>query len=202
MKKITTILFFVICLFSCSAIGKQKIKFKEINLLDGIKIIFPLTNNFDENFTYMHIQIWGSNKKIFEDTTETEYLFDDKEWPKIIKAPEGLYLLYLKIFDAPDFNKLHQFTIFHHNLLKIDTLPFFYEPIKEIGGKQVYCGILNILETPCDNCDSCYYNPKLYYKLTENGIFLDSILTIKMNTIQWNGFYGFNPRIDIVRPCK
>lgn len=202
MKLFSTILLFVFCVSSCSANGSQKIKFKEINLLDGVKIAFPLTKDYDKNLTYTHIQIWVSNQKVYEDTTETEYLFDNKEWPKVIKTPNGTCLLYLKIFDAPDFNKLHQFTISNSKLTKMDTLPYFYEPTKEIDGERVYCGILNVVETPCSNCDSCYYNPKLYYKLTENGILLDSLLTIKMNTKQWKGFYGFNQRIDIVRPCK
>jgi len=202
MKLVITILFFVFCVSSCSSNGTQKMKFKEINLLDGIKITFPLTKDYDENLTYIHIQIWVSNQKVFEDTTETEYLFDNKEWPKVIKTSDGTCLLYLKIFDAPDFNKLHQFTIHASKLIKIDTLPYFYESAKEIDGNQVYCGILNIVETPCTNCDSCYYNPKLYYRFTENGILLDSILTVKMNTKHWKGFYGFNQRTDIVRPCR
>lgn len=202
MKQSIHLLFFVICFFNCSANNTQKTRFKEINLSDSVKITFPITKDYNENLTYMNIQIWVLNQKVFEDTTETEYLFDDKEWPKVIRTSDGSHLLYLKIFDAPDFNKLYQYTISNSKILKTDVLPYFYQPAKEIDGKKISYGILNIAETPCNNCDSCYYNPQLYYQFTENGILLDSTLTIKMNTEKWKGFYGFNQRNDIIRPCK
>lgn len=202
MNLLITFLSFVIFIFNCLVNDTQKIKFKEIILSDGIMIAFPLTKEYHDNLTYRHIQIWILNKKVFEDTTETEYLFDNKEWPKLIKASDDVYLIYLKIFDAPDFDKLYQFTISNSKLIKTEIIPYFYQPAKEIDGKKVYYGTLHIIETPCNNCDSCYYNPQLFYELTEKGIILDSALTIKMNLEQWKGFYGFNQRIDITKPCK
>ena len=193
---------FVYTLFYSPICNFQKINPKVINLAENIRIILPLKNEFDENNNYMHIQIWLFNKKLYEDTSKTEYLFDNKEWPKAFKVNDRKYLIYLKVFDAPDFNKIYQFTISNYKVIRKDILPYFYEPPLTINSQKVYFGTLNIVEPPCDNCDSCFYNPRLYYEMTDKGLILDSNLTIHMNKKIWAGFFGFNIRLDIIKPCK
>ena len=86
-------------------------------------------------------------------------------------------------------------------MIQSQILPVFGSKPEYINGRNVYSGYLNIADKPCNDCDSGYYNPILYYQVTENGIFLDSTITIMKNTIKWGGFYGFEIS-DRVLPCK
>ncbi len=201
-RYLLSILLGLTSILSISGHEKDGVGFKEIKVIDGITIQIPLIEKFDQNHTYKHIQIWLSDKKVFEDTSETEYLFDDNDWPKVIKISNVKYLVYLKVFDAPDLNKLYKYEISHSQTLLTEILPFFYNGPLKISGHIEYSGILSIVETPCENCDSCYYNPRLFYKITNRGFLLDSVVTIMMNKKQWNGFYGYSQRTDIILPCK
>lgn len=177
-------------------INNSENKVKDISVKYDINIKFNIENKFDSSLTYKNIQIWISNTIVFEDTTQTEYLFDNKEWPRSFKINKDTFVVYLKIFDAPDYNKLFGFVIANNKIVKRDTLPFI-----QPKNKKKYFGILHITETPCDNCDSCYYNPQLFYSLTSRGFVLDSVLTIEENRKFWGKFYGFNQRLDLIIPC-
>jgi uncharacterized protein YukJ len=174
---------------------------KEILLDNKVKIIIPLSQKFSDSLTYSNIEVFIDNVKVFADTTKTEYILNDRSYPRARKLRDNRQEILFKILGAPDLNNLIAYYFKNNKLIQSQILPVFGSKSEYIDGKNVYFGYLNITDKPCNDCDSCYYNPILYYQVTDNGIFLDSTITIMKNTNKWGGFYGFEIS-ERVLPCK
>lgn len=174
----------------------------EIQLSEKIKIKIPIYEAvFSDSLTYRQVEIWNDSQQVYVDSSMSEYLFDKKHNPLVFELKNGNHEVLLQKFDAPDFNKTMVFSIKDGKVFNIQELAGFEnEPMDfDNDGKIEYCGILNVSDTYI-NTDSCFYNPTLYYELTENGIKIDSSLTKFLNEKTWGGFYGF-VLIDKVVPC-
>ena len=202
MKSVKYLFLCLLFSSSCFSGNDTKNPFKKIPLNKGVKIIIPVQEkDFNDSLTYSHIEIWIKSKKVYYDTSLTEYMFGEKLWPHSWKLDNGEYIVLMPIFDAPDFNKLWALYFRHGKLIQKQILPYFEDPPRDIDndGQEEYVGIMNVTDA-YENSDSCYYNPALYYEKTDAGIKLDSTLTIEMNKISWGNFYGFNSS-SIVLPC-
>lgn len=198
--------FFILLLFSaCShkPLMENNFKVKEIALMANVKILVPIQEKeFSDSLIYTNIEIWIDSKLVFRDTTLTEYFFEMGRGPKARKTINDEFEVVLPVFDAPDFNKLWVFYFKDGLLIKKEVLPFFDKDSEDLDrdGKKEYWGIMHVIDA-YENSDSCYYNPTLYYEITDVGIQLDSTLTIEKNSKFWGGFYGFDFS-DKVLPCK
>lgn len=192
----------VCCIGKPSTLNENR-RVKEVFLQENVKIVIPLKEEaFSESNTYSHIEIWIDSQKVFSDTSTTEYLFDNKNWPRARKIKNGEYVILIEMFDAPDFNKLQAWYFKNYHLIKMKVFPFFDKAPEDIDndGIKEYSGVMHIADA-YENSDSCYYNPILYYKITNQGIDLDSTLTIRMNKKIWGEFYGFEQSEKLL-PCS
>ncbi len=174
---------------------------KEFRLEENVKIIVHFSGKFSDSLTYSRIEIWIGENQVFKDTTSTEYLFDSKFYPQERKLKNGNYEVLMKVFNAPNYNKIQAFYFKDNQLDNKLLFPLFQEKPIILDGKPEYFGVMNISEPPCYNCDSCFYNPTLYYEKNDLGIVLDTIQTVKINTEKWGGFYGFKLSNKILH-CK
>lgn len=176
--------------------------FKVISLQKDVNIVIPvIEKDFNDSLTYTHIEIWVDSKLVFKDTTLTEYLFGDKQWPQSRKLKTGEYEVLIPVFDAPDFNKIKALYFRNDSTTRSIILPYFDDFPKDYNndGREEYVGVMNITDA-YENNDSCYYNPALYYQMSDWGIKLDSNLTIEMNKKSWGVFLGFYQK-NIALPC-
>lgn len=202
MYKLLYLLLCVLFVNFCTREKRVNKNIKIISLQENVNILIPVSEkNFSDSLTYTHIEIWMNSKLVFKDTTLTEYLFGDTQWPQARKLKTGEYEVLIPVFDAPDFNKLKAYYIRNDSMMRSTILPYFDVFPKDYNndGRKEYVGIMNITEAYANN-DSCYYNPALYYEVSDWGIKLDSNLTIEMNKKSWGDFFGFNQR-DIALPC-
>lgn len=175
---------------------------KEIILNEGVKIKLLIEEtSFSAMNTYNEIEIWIGSHRVYKEESATEYIFDNNIWPQARKVENGIYEVVIEVFDAPDINKLHAFYFKGNNLINTKVLPFFGSMPEDINydGSKEFFGVMHISDAH-ENPDSCYYNPVLYYKVSNSGIDLDSSLTIQMNKKIWGDFYGFEQN-EIILPC-
>ncbi|PKP47405.1 MAG: hypothetical protein CVT92_16995 [Bacteroidetes bacterium HGW-Bacteroidetes-1] len=180
----------------------KKLEKKEIILLEGVRIILTIEEkSFNTLNTFSQIEIWIDSQIVFKDESTTEYIFGNNSWPQARKIENGIYEVVIEVFDAPDLNKLRAFYFRDNVLINSKVLPFFESQPEDINydGIKEYFGVMHISDAH-ENPDSCYYNPVLYYKVSNNGIDLDSSLTIMMNKKIWGEFYGFEQN-EIIVPC-
>jgi hypothetical protein len=172
---------------------------KEIEINSEVKIVIPSAENFDTKKLYSGIEIWIKGKKVYRDTSSNEYVFGDKLWPRARKLKSGSYEIILHLFDAPDFDKLKVLYIKDNQVIASKNIPFFENSHKDDKG-IFYSGILNVVDAYSSKQDSCFYNPMLYYRETEAGITIDSLMTKVMNEQYWGRFYGFELDEKIILP--
>jgi len=198
--KLALSLFICFSLVNCSRVTHLN---KEFRLGGEFKIVIPVAEDkFDSLQTYSGIEIWKEKEVVYADTSATEYFFDSKTYHRVFKLKNGHELVLISVFDAPDLNKTAGFYFENSRFIKMEVYPDFLSSDcdTDTDGKPEFAGLLNNSESPCSSCDSCFYNPTLYYELTDSGLNLDSSLTRERNTKIWGSFYGFY-QTDIVLPC-
>jgi hypothetical protein len=182
--------------------SNQDVWYKK-RLIDDIYLIIPNTKFLSKDSTYIHIKILKGKKLIFEDKSLTEYIIDDEFWPFSRKLNNETIEILIKVFDAPDYDKIHGLYICGDKLMVTKVYPDFSTDLKKSFTtlNSILGGYMNISESPCENCDSCYYNPKLFFRFGANGVYLDSLLTKQENEKQWGKFYGFHLTEKVILPC-
>jgi hypothetical protein len=208
MKKTVIVLLLVFCyVIVTSAIknksnGFNKENNTEIDLKYDFKIIVPtLGEKFDSCKHYMNFEVWLKNKEIYRDTTQNEYRFlCNKLYTTVRKLAGNRYELLIEMFDGPDIDKSFVLYVRNKKLQGIKLLPFFEDAPEKIDGKMVYHGIRHTIDSYQN--DSCFYNPTLYYAITDHGIILDTLVTKRKNSETWGSFYGFEQSDKIILPCN
>lgn len=205
MRQFLVFIYLMVLVGGCGkAHGPSNIRaFKKIMLKENVSITIPIIESkFNDSLTFKQIEIWIGNDKVFTDTSHTEYLFDElNNWPKARRLRSGDYEVLMKVLGAPDLNKLSAFYIKDLKIKGKKVFPYFEQTPRDYDndGVEEYSGTLNIAEAYQSN-DSCYYNPTLYFKDTDDGLQLDSVLTIKMIRKIWGDFHGL-VRTELVLPC-
>lgn len=174
-----------------------------IKIVDNIYCVIPNSKAISKDSTYMRIEIYNGTNLVYKDTSLTDYIFKNENLPYGRKLLNGDYEILLKVFGATDYDKIIGFYIIGNTLEKKIEFPDFSNEfvINELTKYSILSGYMSSSESPCLNCDSCYYNPKLYYRFGDNGIYLDSLLTISENKKIWGGFFGYYLTEKVVLPC-
>lgn len=166
----------------------------------GFKIKATDIEDLESFKTYSRVEIWHDNLRVFIDSS-LEYEFIDKRYPTINNLKMGVYELLLEYNDRPLPDKLLFLRIENNKVVRKDKLPKFAENPKEIDGVLEYFGTLDDSEVLQIGKTIYYpYNPVLYYKVTADGIKLDSSLTIRKNTEKFGKFNGFHYNEKIFYP--
>lgn len=165
---------------------------KTINLSQKYKLSLYLNTEFEKDSCYKTIIISKLDKLIFQSVNGKLFIVNDKSRPLLFSVGNTDIIL-LEFDDRPDKNKVLALSIRNGKVERIDTIPVLDNKPLDIDDDlflEVY-GTKHLVEAYCLNCDSGYYNPTLVYKITENGVFLDTANTIKTNKEFWGDFYGF-----------
>ena len=146
----------------------------------------------EDIFTFNHFEIFQNGKILFKDTTLTEYTIQDSLYPKLYNFKNHIELL-IETDERPNKNLVYGFCIKEGEIDKIDTFPTFLTRPKDLDydNKLEYAGFWDHGEVWENSIVMTNYNPIVFYEITENGIILDSLTTIAVNTHIYGKFYGF-----------
>ena len=171
-----------------------------VQINSDLKIKAKLVEEFNGFKTYSYLEMFSDTNKIFEDTAY-EYELDQNSVPKQRTLKNNTTELLLVWNDRPSSNKYLRFLINKNKLLSIDTLPIlspsFPSKEKVSGNEEFYSGYMDAAEAVCMNCDSVIYNPKLYFRITDQGLKLDSSKTEMENEKYFGKFYGYSASYEI-----
>ncbi|NUQ82756.1 MAG: hypothetical protein HUU10_14185 [Bacteroidetes bacterium] len=176
---------------------------KIIWLNDRIQLSFIQDGDLIDSLkTFSFIKVRYDDQVVYADSTNREYFFDGPAWPGVIPVTNSRDLAIIPVFDAPDMNNLLVLTISVGKLEQEMLIPMQSGLPADCDGdgKMEFSGIMTVAEG-YGTGDSCYYNPTLYYEITETGLELDSVLTISGNKKKWGRFNGFHGTDDIF-PCE
>lgn len=165
-----------------------------INLDYGFKILIGRKEAFQDFNTYSYLELIRNNTTIYIDSSLTEYEFNNKLFPILINAGENSFELLIEVNNRPNKNFLKIIYIQDNKLSKQDELPAFESSHIDINkdGIKEYAGFWDYFQIWEENNNLTSYNPILYYSITPNGLFLDSLLTKQRNEMIYGAFYGFS----------
>jgi len=173
---------------------------ENIKLKYGFKLKIGRREDFGNFKTYSYLEVWHNNLKLFTDTTK-EYEFDEKLYPILNQLKTDVFELLIKFNDRPSKDKLTFLRIENDKIIKNVRLPIFDNKPEKINGILEYSGDCDDSEEWDENGKTyIVYNPTLYFKFTENGLKLDSTLTILRNKEQYGKFNGFQYNENIGYP--
>ena len=174
-----------------------------LKLKNGIELKAKPAYPDQDNTTFNYLEIFQNGKMIFKDTTLTEYILENSLYPKLYDFKNHFELL-IEIDNRPNKNEIYKFLIENNKLVKIDTLPTFLTIPKDLDNdkKLEYAGFWDYVAVWGDSIKVTDYNPIVFYEITKNGITLDSLTTIIVNTNIYGKFYGFYINENVEIPYK
>ena len=122
---------------------------------------------------------------IYCDSSQNEYELNDSLNPSLISLGRNTFELFLEVDDRPNKNYLKMLKIQSDKVIDSQRTPAFsFKPCHLYGDTTlVYADTWGYPEAWTDSANrnlvTC--DPIMYYKLTKNGLILDSIYTIKKN---------------------
>jgi hypothetical protein len=149
--------------------------------------------DYEKFKTYKLFHLTRNNTTIFIDSLLTEYEFENKLFPIIIKTEDNSFELLFEINDRPNKNYLKRLIVKDNKLVRQDKLPTFEAKPIDINNDGIteYAGYWDYSQVWGDDNNLTAYNPILYYSITTKGLLLDSLLTIERNKMIYGEFYGF-----------
>ncbi len=153
------------------------------------------------NIAYKGMEIFFDGKTIYKDTLNNHLAFDKPNY-EIKKLDENIYEIFAGENHRPFDIRTTYFRIKNGKLIHKETLPTFFNASFDLDndGKKELAGVLyDAIDLP-NPPGSVWYWPILYYEETENGLALDSTLTIKENKKIYGAFHGFKNNQKIILP--
>ena len=183
----------------------QKLSIKRIKLANELSINIDEEEDFDGFKTYAFIEVVHHNKIIYTDSTE-EYEFGDKLYPIVNELDNDGYEVLLEINDRPNRNKLKYLKIQGGKIIADKELPTFIAKASNLDRDSLlesagYWDYAPATESQ-NNISKTTYNPIIYYEWTNDGLRLDSTLTIQKNTEIYDTFKGFDFIDDTISSTK
>jgi hypothetical protein len=174
---------------------------KSLKLDHDFEIIVGQKEDFETFETYTHFILTHKNKELYLDTSLTEYEFGDKLYPIVRQLDKETFEIIVEVNDRPSKNYLRCFKVHQDKIVIIEKLPTFMTKASNLDSDDnlEFAGFWDWAETYGENGSLTTYNPIIYYELNQNGINLDSSLTISINKEIYGNFYGFqyNEKVEI-----
>jgi len=163
-----------------------------LKLANGFELKAKPAYQDEDIFTFNYLEIFQNGKMLFKDTTLIEYTLQDSLYPKLYNFKNHIELL-IETAERPNKNMIYRFFIQDGRIKKTDILPTFLTIPKDLDrdNKLEYAGFWDFGEVWGDSIIVTAYNPIVFYEITENGIILDFLTTIMVNTHIYGQFYGF-----------
>lgn len=161
-----------------------------LKLGNGFFVKFSEVEDYKTFKVYNRIELIHNGVKVFSDN-KLEYEAIEKIKPVEINATT--FEILLEVNDRPNKNYIKLLRIKDNKIISQSKLPTFIAKPSNLDNDSFleYAGFWDFGEVWGDKNELTSYNPIIYYKLTKNGIKLDSTLTIKKNTEIYGKFKGF-----------
>ena len=141
-------------------------------------------DEFSDNNNGSFLLVKHNNKTIYIDRSEF-YVLDDSLNPTLIALGNDLFEIFLEVDDRPNKNYLKMLKIQSDKVIDSQKTPAFsLKPCHLFDDTSlVYADSWGYPEawTDSNNRDLVTCDPIMYYRLTKNGLILDSNYTIKKN---------------------
>jgi hypothetical protein len=178
---------------------------KTLELDFGFDVTIGQSEEFKGADWYDYFKLERNGNVIF--ISYADYEFGDKNYPMILQTGVDSYELLFEINSRPGNNRVKRLFVRNDKLTEEDELPIFVnsEP-RDINGDGIkeYAGYKVLFEYGAYDEEAgnytTFYNPLIYYSLTETGLKLDTLLTQQRNEIIFGHFYGLEPDYDIELP--
>jgi hypothetical protein len=174
---------------------------RTIRLENGFEIQVGDEEDFQRFKTYTLFKLSRNGSVIYMDSSLTEYEFGDEKYPLVLPFGREKFEVLVEVNDRPNKNYLKLFRIESNKLIEVQQLPTFisYPSDLDSDGKIEYAGFWDY---PQVSGDETAYNPILYYQLTDDGLKLDSTLTIGKNTMIYGKFSGYKFTEAVIVPTS
>ncbi len=185
--------------------NKEKLIKKKLKLKYDFEIRASKGEDFGTFSTYSSFTLIHNGKVVFVDTSQAEYEFGDKLYPIIYALDSITFEILVEVNDRPNKNYLKYFKINNDSIIELKKLPTFITKPLNFGqdGNLEFAGFWDYNEVWGENGSITDYNPILFYKITKEGLVLDTVLTIKTNKAIYGSFKGFHysEKYDIPISC-
>jgi hypothetical protein len=167
--------------------------FETIELDYGFKIVFGQKEDFQSFVTFSRLELSRNGNLIYFDSTLTEYQAPNDMYPIFSILDTNTFEILLEVNDRPSRNYLKRLIISDGKVKREDKLPSFIgKPIEIFGnGLEYYFGYWDYAQVWGEQNELTAYNPLLVYTSSENGLTLDSLLTIRQNEEIYGQFNGY-----------
>jgi len=174
---------------------------KTIKLDHDFEIKVGRKEDFEKFETYTLFILIHKNKRLYIDTSLTEYEFGGKLYPIVRLLDNETFEILIEVNDRPSKNYLKYFNVHQDKIVSTEKLPTFISKASnlDMDDNLEFAGFWDWGETWGDNGTLTAYNPILYYEFKPSGIIMDSTLTISKNKEIYGDFHGFeyNEKVEI-----
>ena len=194
----------VFCLFFCACASQNDTDGKRmLPASDSLALLQPAahlapkgadtTISFAHGFA-IHLTAIGdtsrliinhNGKQIYCDTSDVYYDLRHIAQPSFLAFNDSLYEIFLPVDNSPGKLSQRLFKVMNDSITAILEVPVFFAPAGHLYNdtRLVYAGTMEYGEqwTAPDLTDSMSVEPILYYDVTNQGLLLDSVTTIKRN---------------------
>jgi hypothetical protein len=162
---------------------------KTVNMGFGLELKFLESEDFGDFTTYWNTILLNGNFIVFSDSL-TEFEIKNG-FPKARKIGDQIEVL-LYVNDRPSIEKLRMLVVQNNKIVRDELIPYFTDPndIDNDGIKE-FVGVMSYYEMSGDSSMYMPYDPILVYEYNANGIKIDSSETVRINTIVYDKFYGY-----------
>lgn len=166
---------------------------KILNLDFGFKVLAGEEEDLGTTKTYTFFQLLEDDSIIFTNETLDEYEFKNPHFPMVLKTGPAAFEVIFEINDRPFNNYLRRFFVKDNQLVKQDKLPMFVGKAMDTNhdGIKEYAGYWQDSEVWGPQNSLTAYNPVIIYAVRENGLQIDTALTIERNTGIYGQFQGY-----------
>lgn len=163
---------------------------RTIQLGHGIELQLGRLEVYTNFQTYTLLILTRNGHRLFADSSNTEYRFDNPLYPIVQKLDDETIEVLVELDNRPNRNLLKLFIVKDEKIVRVEELPTFIKGPSNLDSDSLleYAGFWDYHELH----DFITYDPLIYYELRSTGITLDSALTIAKNKDIYGDFHGFS----------
>jgi hypothetical protein len=176
-------------------------------LTNGFKLEAGQKENFGDFNTFTFLKLTLNNIEIttLKDSLEFEFGYGFSIYPSVTKLlDEQEFEIAIEVNDRPNKNYLLLLTLKENSIVKTRQLPtFITTPINlDNDEKLEVAGFWDYAQIWGKDDQLTAYNPIIFYEFTENGLLIDSSLTVERNTLIYGSFEGYQFSETIEMPVS
>jgi hypothetical protein len=174
-------------------------------LKNGFSIEAGQKENYGDFNTYTYLKLSLNNIEIItlKDSLEYEFGYGFSVYPTLTELRDRKeYEIAIEVNDRPNKNYLIIMTVRNNLVAETRHVPsFITTPINlDVDEKLEAAGFWDYAQIWGTDNQLTAYNPIIFYELTENGLQLDSSLTVERNTVIYGKFEGYHFSESIEMP--